>query len=265
MELNLKGRKVLVTGAGEGIGRAQALAFAEEGARVSAFARSRDRMDSLCDEMQGDGHLCLTADLCSAEQIRDLHDKVMDAFGGLDILVNNVGSIQTLGDFFELTDEDWEQSFQTNLMPAVRLSRCFVPSLKKSAAPRIINISSIAAARPGVVFPHYSAMKAALSNLTVSLAQTLAADKILVNSVSPGPVWSRSWEKEAQAVSEKSGLDLSEVRRQIQSQTAETVPLMSMGTPQDVTALVLFLASDQAGWITATNFCVDGGITQNPY
>ena len=187
MELNLKGRKVLVTGAGEGIGRAQALAFAEEGSRVSACARGRDRMDSLCDEMQGDGHLCLTADLSSAEQTRDLHDKVMDAFGGLDILVNNVGSIEPLGDFFELTDEDWEQSFKTNLMPTVRLSRCFVPSLKKSAAPRIINISSIAAARPGVVFPHYSAMKAALSNLTVSTAtaEYLLAMKCLAMRLGP--------------------------------------------------------------------------------
>ena len=114
------------------------------------------------------------------------------------MLINNVGAILKLANFFELTDQDWEDSFQINLMSAVRLTRLCIPSLKQSTCSRIINISSIAAGNPQEVFPHYSAMKAGLSNFTVSLAQTLAADKILVNSISPGPVWSKSWEDEAQ-------------------------------------------------------------------
>jgi NAD(P)-dependent dehydrogenase (short-subunit alcohol dehydrogenase family) len=222
-------------------------------------------MLSLQEEMAGSEHLCLSADLADSEATQTFADEVLDAFGGLDILVNNVGSIVKLCDFFELTDDDWERSFQINLMPAVRLSRRFIPSLKLSEAPRIINVSSIAAARPGDVFPHYSAMKAALSNLTVSLAQTLAADGIPVNSVSPGPVWSRSWEEEARSTSEQSGKSLDEVREQIRSGTAETVPLQRMGIPEDISGLILFLASNRSGWITATNFTVDGGITRNPY
>ena len=108
-------------------------------------------------------------------------------------------------------------------------------------------------------------MKAGLSNFTVSLAQTLAEDHILVNSVSPGPVWSRSWENEAQGMAKQDGRPLHEVEEEIKSGTAQSVPLKRMGMPEDVTGMVLFLASDHASWITATNFTVDGGITQNPY
>jgi 3-oxoacyl-[acyl-carrier protein] reductase len=265
MEINIKGLKVLVTGASEGLGRDQAIAFSKGGARVAACARSEDRIKALSSELKGEGHLCLCADLSQAEATQNMVKKIMESFGGLDILVNNVGSILKLSTFLDLQDEDWEDSFKINLMPAVRLTRLLLPALKKSSAGRIINISSIAAGRPGEMFPHYSAMKAALSNLSVSLSQTLAADNILVNSISPGPVWSNSWESEAQAASQKSGEDIDDVRQRIQSQTSQSVPLKRMGLPRDITGLVLFLASDHGNWITGTNFTVDGGITQNPY
>ena len=144
-------------------------------------------------------------------------------------------------------------------MSAVRLSRLCIPSLQQSECARIINISSIAAASPQDIFPHYSAMKAGLSNFTVSLAQTLATDKILVNSISPGPVWSKSWENEIQ------GKDVDQAKKEIMEQTGTTIPLNRMGMPEDLTGLALFLASDQSGWITATNFSVDGGLTKNPF
>jgi 3-oxoacyl-[acyl-carrier protein] reductase len=265
MEINLKGRKVLITGASEGMGRDMAIAFAKGGARVVACARNEDRLKALSRELEGEGHLCLSCDLLQPEATQDLVEKIMANFGGLDILVNNVGMILKLATFLDLQDEDWEDSFKINLMPAVRLIRLLLPALKDSSAGRIINISSIAAGDPGELFPHYSAMKAALSNLTVSLSQTLAADNILVNSISPGPVWSNSWESEAQAASQKSGENIADVRQQIQSQTGQSVPLKRMGLPQDITGLVLFMASDHASWITGTNFIVDGGITQNPY
>lgn len=261
MDLNLKNRNVIITGAGDGIGRALALAFAKEGAKVAVCARSQDRLDSLSAEISGSGHLFFSADLGKTEGVQTFYENVMKQLGQVDVLINNVGAILKLANFFDLSDQDWEDAFQINLMSAVRLSRHCIPSLKKSACARIINISSIAAASPQEVFPHYSAMKAGLSNLTVSLAQTLAPDKVLVNSISPGPVWSKSWEDEAQS----GGSNFEETKKEIMEQTAKTIPLNRMGMPEDLTGLALFLASEQSAWITATNFMVDGGITRNPF
>ena len=259
MDLNLQDRKVLITGVGEGIGRTLALDFARKGAHVAGAARTASRLHALEEEIEGHGHFFCAADLSKAEAVRSFHDKTMEAFGGLDILVNNVGAILNLGNFFEISDEDWQSSFDINLMSAVRLCRHFVPTLKNSGAPVIINISSIAVTRPSEAYPHYSAMKAALSNLTLSLAKTLAPDKIRVNSVSPGPVWTPSWENEAKKIAENSKKDPQQVGEKIRAQTSSRVLLNRMGVPEDVAGLVLFLASDQASWITGQDFVVDGG------
>jgi NAD(P)-dependent dehydrogenase (short-subunit alcohol dehydrogenase family) len=232
---------------------------------VAGCSRSEERLLSLSEEIDGENHLFLPTDLAKMEDIQKFHDKTQKAFGTLDILVNNVGSILKLKNFFDLSDQDWLDSFNINLMAGVRLSRLFTPSLKKSSAGRIINISSIAGSRPGEIFPHYSAMKAGLSNFTVSLANTLASENITVNTISPGPVWSQSWEKEAEEVSRDSGKSIAIVSEEIRSSTSKSVPLKRMGIPEDVAGLVLFLASDQASWITAANFPVDGGINQDPY
>ena len=261
MGLNLKNRKVVITGASDGIGRALALAFAKEGAQVAICARNQGRLDSLSDEIEG-AHF-FAADLGKAEGVEAFHKSVMQQLGQVDVLINNVGAILKLVNFFELTDQDWEDSFQINLMSAVRLTRLCIPSLKQSTCARIINISSIAAASPQEVFPHYSAMKAGLSSFTVSLAQTLAPDKILVNSISPGPVWSKSWEDEAKA--QCNGSSMEQTKKEIMEQTGKTIPLNRMGMPEDLTGLALFLASEQSAWITATNFNVDGGLTRNPF
>jgi 3-oxoacyl-[acyl-carrier protein] reductase len=265
MEIKLKDRKVVITGAGDGIGRELALAFARSGAHVAGCSRNEERLSSLSKEIEGEKHLFLPTDLSKIEDIKNFHDKTLSTFGHLDILVNNVGSILKLKNFFDLSDQDWLDSFNINLMAGVRLSRLFLPSLKQSKAGRIINISSIAGSRPGEIFPHYSAMKAGLSNFTVSLANTLAEENITVNTVSPGPVWSQSWEKEAEESSRVSGNSIATVSEEIRSSTSKSVPLKRMGVPEDVAGLVLFLASDQASWITAANFPVDGGITQDPY
>ncbi|MEE2987846.1 MAG: SDR family oxidoreductase [Nitrospinota bacterium] len=265
MELNLENRKVVITGASEGIGRSLTLAFASAGAKVAGCARNKARLEAVEKEMDGNGHLFISGDLTESGDLKNFFEKIQETFGGIDVLINNAGSIVKLANFLEVTDKDWQDSFNINLMTAVRLSRLLIPSLKRSPSPRIINISSIAAIRPGEIFPHYSAMKAGLSNLTVSLSQLLAPDKILVNSVSPGPVWSRSWENEARETAEKSSLEFQEVAEEIKTSTAQTIPLKRMGVPEDITGLVLFLASDLARWITGTNFTVDGGIVQDPY
>jgi len=265
MDMNLKNRKVVITGVSEGIGKSLAMTFAEAGAKVAGSARNSERLYAIEKEISGAGHFFLSADFSKSEDIKMFHDKTISAFGGVDILINNVGSIQKLAGFFDLSDEDWQEAFDVNLMSAVRSCRLFSSSLKKSIAPRIINITSVAASRPGDVFPHYSAVKAGLCNLTISLARALAEDKVLVNSVSPGPVWSKSWDDEARNIANNSGDDLQNVVDEIRLSSAQTLLLKRMGAPDDVAGLVLFLASDLSSWITASNFTVDGGFNQNPY
>ncbi|QPJ64993.1 MAG: SDR family oxidoreductase [Candidatus Nitrohelix vancouverensis] len=265
MNLNLKNRKVVITGVGDGIGREMALMFAAEGAQVAGCSRTQKSLDVLADEMPGEGHCFKAVDLASAQATETFHRDVTQAFGGLDILVNNVGSIQKLATFSELTDADWEEAFQINLMSAVRMCRLFLPQLKESASASILNISSIAGSRPDVIFPHYAAFKAGLSNLTVSLSQTLAPDRIRVNAISPGPVWSRSWENEAAGAAQKQGKELDAVRDEIRAASSESTLLKRMGEPGDVAGLAVFLSSNAGGWITGTNYTVDGGILRNPY
>lgn len=265
MELSLQDRKVVITGAGDGIGRALALAFAEEGARVAGCARSADRLESLSKEITGNDHLFETADIKSAEEIQRFADKVNQTLGGIDVLINNAGAIGKLATFFDLDDNDWQEAFEVNLLSAARLCRVFTPALKQSDTASIINVSSIAASRPGEIFPHYCAMKAGMSALSASLSTTLAADGIRVNTVSPGPVWTRSWEMEAEQAAQASGKPKTEMAEEIRASTGETVPLKRMGLPEDVTGLVLFLASDRASWVTGSNFVVDGGVLRQPY
>ena len=265
MDIDLKNRKVVITGVSEGIGRSLALAFGESGARVAGSARNSERLYAIESEISGKGHFFFSSDFSKSDDIQTFHDEAISALGGVDILINNVGSIQKLTGFFDLSDEDWQEAFDVNLMSAVRSCRLFSSTLKQSDSARIINITSVAASRPGDVFPHYSAMKAGLCNLTISLARTLAKEKILVNSVSPGPVWSKSWEDEAKSIAGKSGNNLQDVAAEIRASSAETLLLKRMGVPCDVTGLVLFLASDLSSWITASNFTVDGGFAQNPY
>ena len=207
------------------------MAFGEAGARVAGSARNSERLHAIEGKISGTGHFFSSADFSRPEDIQTFHDKTISAFGGIDILINNVGSIQKLAGFFDLSDEDWQEVFDVNLMSAVRACRLFSSSLKQSVSPRIINIASVAASRPGDVFPHYSAVKAGLCNLTISLARTLAEDKILVNSVSPGPVWSKSWDDEAESMAKRSGDDLQHVVAEIRSSSAETLLLKRMGYP----------------------------------
>jgi len=260
VDLKLVGKKIVITGAGDGIGKELALRFAQEGAVVSVCARTKEKLLSLESEITGSGHVFVPCDLTNIRDLNFFYEETLKAFNGLDVLINNVGGICKLAGFHDLDDNDWIQSFDLNLMPSIRLTRLFFPNLKVSQSPSIINISSIAAIKPTEIFPHYSAMKAAFSNLTCSLAQTFAPDKVRVNAVSPGPVWSGSWEKEAQAAAQNSGKDPSAIKEEIRNETAQTVLLKRMGEPKDVAGLVLFLASDLANWITATNFTVDGGL-----
>lgn len=260
MELGLGGKEVVVTGASKGIGLAVARAFAKEGAKV--VAGSRTASEGL-EELAGRYPLLHVAvDLGTPEGPRKLVGHAVEEFGGVDVLVNNVGVFEPrLAGFASITDEDWRRTFEITFMSAVRASRAVLPSMLERGVGTIVNVSSINAHLPLSFVADYSAAKAALTNLSKLLAEEFGPRGVRVNTVSPGPVRTAAWDEEggfgdglANAVG---GSELSEFLDELPGQAGIT--LGRMGTPEDVAAVVLLLASDRASWITGSDYVVDGG------
>ena len=189
MDINLKNRKVVITGVSEGIGRSLALAFGEAGAHVAGSARNRERLSAIESKISGTGHFFSSADFSKSDDIQTFHNKAISAMGGVDILINNVGSIQKLAGFFDLSDEDWQEVFDVNLMSAVRACRLFSSSLKQSVSPRIINITSTVKFE-AVIQPDKSEARKRTKPVTspgtpIRLSNNVSAEEVCISSTIP--------------------------------------------------------------------------------
>jgi 3-oxoacyl-[acyl-carrier protein] reductase len=252
MDLELTGKVALVTGSSRGLGLAAATALAREGCRVALCARGADRLTGAAAEVGaacGDPArvLAVQADVATAEGVAAVVERAAAHFGGLDILVNNVGLARG-GDLLATTDADWQEAFDETLMPAVRASRLAVPHMKARGGGVILMIASIFGRETGGRMT-YNAVKAAEISLAKSLAQQLARDNIRVNSIAPGSILfpGGSWWKRQQA--DPDGI-AEFVRREL--------PFGRFGTPEEVAAVVTFLASPKAGWVSGASIVVDG-------
>ncbi len=258
---DLAGRVALVTGGSRGIGLAVARLLGRRAAKVAICARnSQDLLAARSSfEREQIEFLCIEADLIRPDAAKDAVARIHGQWNRLDILVNNCGGLLAKGQFLDLTDEDWLEAFNLNLMTAVRCCREAIPYLRRSPNARIVNISSLTALQPGVFNPHYAACKAALSSLSKYLSRTLAADGILVNTVSPGIIHTEGWDSYLQEKAADQGADLETVSSQEGQRAIAQIPIGRLGTPPDVANLVAFLASDEASYITGADFIVDGG------
>jgi NAD(P)-dependent dehydrogenase (short-subunit alcohol dehydrogenase family) len=265
MDLGLKNKVVLVTGASKGIGRAIALAFAREGSRVVICARGKAALEKVAREVSDCGAqaLALPCDVTDRAQIDHVVCTVKKKFDRLDILVNNAGGAGRFASFSELTDEDWRQAWDFNLMSMVWFTRVALPLMQKGGGGRIINISSTSGRQPGANAPHYAAAKAAMINLNKYLSNALAKEQVLVNCICPGPVWSASWEGTAQETAQKLGISYEEAVKRVRAGDEPKIPLQRLGEPEEVAALAVFLASDRAGFLTGACIQVDGGKTKS--
>jgi 3-oxoacyl-[acyl-carrier protein] reductase len=261
MDLDLKNKVALVTGASKGIGRAIAISFAREGANVAICARGNEALSKVADEITKTGvkPLALPCDVTDPSQVTRVMEKVQKEFDRLDVLVNNAGGAVKFASFLELTDEDWHQAWSFNLMSMVWFTRAAIPLIRKTGIGRIINISSTSGRQPGANAPHYAAAKAAMINLNKYLSNALAKDQILVNCICPGPVWSASWEGTAQETSQRLGISYEEAVRHVKAGDESKIPLQRLGEPEEVAALTTFLASERAGFLTGACIQVDGG------
>lgn len=254
-------RVAIVTGGSKGIGRAIAISMANAGIKVLICARGLSRLLDVQKEIQESGGeaVIVSADVTDYKNVKQVVDTAVQQFQKIDILVNNVGGAIRFGEFFELEDKDWHNSFNLNIMPIVYFVRETTSWLLKSTAPRIINISSISGIEPGLYNPHYTITRAAVINLSKYLSNIFASKGILVNVVCPGPIYTDSWERIIQDIANRKNITFDEAKKMFDKEEAAKIPLGRLGLGNDVAGLVTFLASEQANWITGSCFHVNGG------
>ena len=262
MDLGLTGKKVLVTGASLGIGRAVAEEFAAEGADVAICARGRAALDDAVAALakHGGDVLGVSADVTRLGDIERATTEVVDRFGRIDVLVNNAGDAWS-GRTLDTTDEDqWQACFDVNLTSAVRFTRTVVPHMRRSGGGRIVFVNTVGAHAPIPGMVDYEAAKAALLCFAKSMANDLAADNILVNSVCPALITTPLWDRLADSMVEGGG---GSDREAVFGALAQLNPLKRYGTVEEVAGLVAFLASERATFITGVAYNVDGGYTRS--
>lgn len=258
---NFSGRTVLITGSSKGIGLATAQYLGNKGANVVICARSNAEYVAQELEQAGISALGICADLRSKAGVRAVIDKTVSFFGGIDVLVNNCGGLSgfNTGQFMELSDEDWLSCYQLNIMTAVRFSQLAIPFLKQSKSPRIINISSVTGVQPGGFNPHYAMAKAGLINLSKYLSNYLAKEKITVNCILPGIVATEGWDIYIQEKALSESKSIESILQQENARAVANVSLGRLGDVKEVAALIAFIASEEASFITGSNFVIDGG------
>jgi NAD(P)-dependent dehydrogenase (short-subunit alcohol dehydrogenase family) len=263
VDLGFSGASAVVTGGTKGMGRAVALCLAEEGARVAVLARGRDALDDTVKALEkaGSPHaLGLQTDVSDTGQVEAAFVSLGQTWDHLNVLVNTVGP--AAGRFEQLRDEDWLTAYQLGTMAAVRCVRAALPMLRGAPWARIVNVSAHSTQRQSPILPAYTASKAALTSVSKNLARSLAADGILVNTVSPGTIVTASFTEALHDTFVQRGLDASDphdVMRWIDEVFHQPADLGRAGLPEEVAVAVAFLASRRNGYVTGANVNVDGG------
>lgn len=253
MDLGLTGRRAIVTGGSKGIGLAVAKELAAEGAAVSICARNADELAAAAGQIGGSVHHAV-ADVTDPESVGDYVKMSTAAMGGLDILVNNAGGAHP-GNFESLSDDDWHADLDVKLFSQIRCFRAALPYLRRSQAPRVININAVYAKYPDPAFFATTVIRAACVNLNKVLAQEFGSENVLVNSVNIGFVDTPQWDN----IHRRRSPELS--KEQFLTELAQVeVPLGRFGSVEEVSGLVAFLAGSRASYITGAVIDVAGGM-----
>ena len=248
MSSRLKGKTAIVTGASSGIGRACALAFGREGAKLALVARRRERLEQLAQEI-GSSALALQADVSKQDQIDRVVADTVEHFGTVNILLNNAGILH-IGTAEQITEEQWNETFNLNVRGLWLLSRAVLPHMRKSGGGSIINMASVLGINGARNRAAYAASKGAVVLLTKCMAIDHGAENIRVNAVCPSFV---ETELTAKVISQAPNPE------KVRSERTAAHPIGRLGRPEDIAGMAVYLASDESSWVTGAVFAVDGG------
>jgi 3-oxoacyl-[acyl-carrier protein] reductase len=261
MDLGLQKKVALVLGASRGLGFASALALAKEGVYVTIGARDNLALTAAAEKMRretGSRILAIPADVLKAEDLEKIVAGTVEEFGRLDILINNAGG-PPAGTFEDFDDNQWERAFELNFLSVVRLIRLSLPHLRKTGSGRIINIVSTSVKEPIGNLILSNSIRPGVIGLAKTLSVELGRDNITINNVCPGRMLTdRTLQGSSIQKKLAEGRSIEEAIKEV----VKDIPLGRLGNPEELAALVVFLASEQAGYITGTTIQVDGGLTR---
>ncbi len=247
---DIAGKVAIITGASRGIGQAIAECYAQAGAKVVLSSRRQDGLDAAAESIRAQGGEALPVAAHNGDKaaLQKLVEAAMQAYGRVDILVNNAATNPHFGTLLEAEDSLWQKTIEVNIMGNVWLTQAVVPVMRQQGGGKIINIASVNGLRPGTMQGIYSATKAAIISLTRTLAMELADDGIQVNAIAPGLIQTKFasaiWDNEALA-----------------EQVIQRTPQRRLGQPEDIGGIALYLAAPASNFCTGEVFVIDGGLS----
>lgn len=268
MDLNIKGRLAVVTGADSGIGLHTAMTLAAAGAKVLLTDLEQGRLEKALATVKAHAPEAeaevVAADLTKPDDVAKLLERA-EALGGAAMLGHVAGARGAAGDFLELSDEDWQETLDTDLMSAVRLCRAFIPGMRARGYGRIVLVASENALQPYIEETPYNAAKAAIINLTKGLSKAYGPDGVHVNVVSPAYIETPMTDAMMEERAKEEGTSLEEAVASFLAEERPGITVKRRGQPQEVANVIAFLLSDLASYIDGANYRVDSGAVQTAF
>jgi 3-oxoacyl-[acyl-carrier protein] reductase len=267
MDLGLKGRACVVTGASRGIGQETARLLCAEGAGILLVGRNEERLAAAREEAAGAGGEAggqaeaLVLDVTDASAGERMVATAVERFGALDVLVNNAGAAQWR-DLDDIPDEDWYAQYELNVMAPLRAMRAAAPPMAERGWGRIVNVCSTAGKRPSASMPEYSVAKAAELSLSRLFADRYAKHGVLVNAICPGPVESEMWMEPGGLLDQSQQVLGAESREEALAEAGAKRPIGRLADVEEIAAAIVFLCSERASYVSGAAWSVDGGTVQ---
>jgi 3-oxoacyl-[acyl-carrier protein] reductase len=261
MDFGLRGKVAAIAGSSKGVGKAIAIGLSAEGMKVCVNGRDAEIVNQTASEIlakTGGEVLAMPLDVATRNGAETLVARTVAAFGGLDVLVTNAGGPRA-GGFFDLDDADFEAAFQLNFMSAVRLIRAAVPHLKARGGGRIINLQSTAIKQPVPMVTLTNSIRPGVAGLSKDLADELGPHNVTVNTILIGPTLTERLSYLLESRAQARGVPVDQLWKEF----LDLIPMRRWGKPEEVASLAVYLASEQAGWMTGNAIQVDGGRTRS--